>query len=390
MGTELAEPPQQTTSNKATPYRDIAEAAGIEVERVEHVKRTREVKLHPNTVYAVEGKLRYDRPITGAVDDVAIVSVDGASLPVPSHDDGYNVNVSGTDFLWHNVDIDQRATGAWGRIAAKGDRMQVANVETIGHGIEPGYRHDNRRPHDYGGPTLYMPATPRSTNTIRNCDFENGGTMQYKHYGVGQLGVWLAREHKGTLRIEDSRFAAFPGDATYVTNTTGELVCVDSVFDTNGTAGGRCAKGRFENCEFIFDYENSPLNELRDTENACVAIMVEAKQGESGVTIEDCSVTLANVDKSPAAIVVRNMTTPGRVDAIRNTDIHVSDNADDAADIMVMDKGASIKSVEGCVLDGSATGGESVANYADSPISVSGTGWRYPGGRKRTRGNVDW
>ena len=392
MGTELAAPPQQTAATIPKAQR-IAERRGLDVDRVEHVTETSEIAFESGVIYYADGPIEH----TGTVDvdhatNTGLVgTTDDARLVIPRGNWNYDIFIrGGHDLIVSGIDFDQRAGGgARGRIWMAGDNAHVEHLETLGLTSEPGYDPDDPSGHDMAGPTFYLPATHKDADTyLRDVRVVNGGTMQSEHWGMGPIGVWMATEHTGTLHVDGFEHVDCPSDSIYITNTTGSVDVDNSSFENCCTAAIRIAKGKIRNCEVSFDYRDTLLSNSDNPGNANVGIMIEAKQGESGVSIEDTTVNMRNVASCSAAIVCRNMTTPGRITRIENVKTSVSDNADDAADVMSMDAGARIDRVVDTEMSGTATGGESVVNYGAGTISLSNVDLDYPDGRRRSRGSV--
>ena len=392
MGTELAEPPQVTTNTVPKAQR-IAEKRGINVDRVKHVSKTSEIDFENGVIYSADGPIEHDGTINvGHARNTGLVGVtDDARLIIPRGNWDYDIFIrDGENLIYSGVDFDQRrGGGARGRLWLAGDNVHVEHLETLGLTPEPGYDPDDPAGHDMAGPTFYLPATGENADTyLRNVRVVNGGVMQSEHWGMGPIGVWMATEHTGTLHVDGFEHVDCPSDSIYITNTTGSVIVDNSSFENCCTAAIRIAKGEIRNCEVSFDYDDTRLENADNPGNANVGIMIEAKQGESGVSIEDTTVEMRNVASCSSAIVCRNMTTPGRITRIENCETSVSDNADDAADVMAMDSGARVDRVVDTEMSGTATGGESVANYGAGTISLSNVDIDYPRGRKRSRGSV--
>lgn len=375
-------------TNPKDPPKKRAKDAGFDIRNTKTVNKLEDIDGQANTLYIVDGAMTMDgKHGLGDVNNVAICGKNDARLIVPPYHREYTLTTTGgVGIMWSGIDIDQRNEGACGGLNLKAqDKTLIEYMQFHGYTGIPGYKggpvSDQSKVAD---PVLHTPALSSSGLVeIRDINLVSGGWMEHEHsWGVGPIGLFLAQQHTGTVHIKNSRFAAFPSDATYATNTTGRVLMDNVNFHTNGTASGRIARGYYKNCTCVFDYEKSPLQGGQNTNNGCLGLEAEAKQGVSHVDIINCTVKMVNVDECPAGIAARHLqsNTPGKIGKIKNCDVHIGSNAQNAADIWVND-GSSVDSITGCTFSGTATGGQSILNNGTIGSHSNNT-FDYPSGRQ--------
>ncbi|EMA47987.1 Kelch repeat-containing protein [Halococcus saccharolyticus] len=371
-----------STNPDATPE-ERASQAGFDIQNTVTASSTGDIGGASNTLYVVEGELSWDGQINiGNASDVAICGTGDASVPIPAGYRDYAVTVSGgSGFMWSGIDMDQTASGAWGRLNVNtSDRGFLEYFQTLGSG-----RRANPDPSASlgakSGPMISMPATSSGgANRIKNVGSVHAGVMANDHEGDRPIGVFLADDHEGTLNIVDSVFDSFPNNGLYATNTSGSVVATGTTFRNNGVSNGRIAHGRFENCTAAFDYENTELTNADAGAHGVQGFAVEDKGKGSGVTITGCTVELANVAKCGGGIDVRS----GVLHAIKNTEVHMG-NVGGAPDIIVDGRCEQIQST---ALSGSASSGTAVINNGPQ-MAVADVSIDYPSGRSDYSGPIN-
>lgn len=369
--------------------RERAERAGLDIRHVEHPTSTADITGRPHTCYVVDGALDYDGPADlGHVKDVAIIGTDGATLPIPAGNRGYDIRADGERF-YLSLDFDQRAPGAWGRFWTSGGHMIADNMTFIGSG-----RRANPTPGqplgDTAGPAMYMPATSDgAVNYMHNVTNVHGGVLPDEHFGDRPSGMWYGRSHTGALRITDSEISEFPNNGIYASASPGVFEIETTTFDTNGVSAVRLPHGFMANCHVVYNSADTGLRNADTPNHASLGIAIEQKK--AGVTsapapgIYNCTVELLNVPKTRGAIATYDIYRPAEIGTIANCEITVDRGAGrDTAHIYIS---GSCERIERCLLDGSADRGASVVNLGP-PIEVSGNEFDAPAGRENYRGAV--
>lgn len=382
-----------TQTDPTQPPADRAEQHGLTINNTVTVTSMADIDGADNTLYIVDGNngaLSHNgKHALGTVNDVAICGKNDAVLSIPAGFRDWSLTTSGgSGFLWSGIDLDQTADGAWGRLAINTSTNGIIEfVKTLGKGrlADPDPSAD-----PYGGTsgtTISIPATSTSgTNYIRNVSFVHGGVFPDQHYGDRPIGVFLAGDHAGTLRIVRSNFEEFPNNGLYATNTTGSVICSDTTFWNNGVTNGRIAFGEFINCTHGFDYTDTGMMNADAPEHAANGISVEDKGHGTDVDITNCSIEMVNVASCGGGIVTNDFGDgPGAFDRIEETDVHIY-NAQDAPDINI--RAGSVNEIVNCVFSGEADSGASVNN--DGPaVAVGGNEFSYPSGRAHYSGAIE-
>lgn len=393
MGTELAAPPGSTAA-RSTPYRDRAEAAGIDVDRVEHVSSTAEIDLRPRTVYAVSGRLERDGDITGRAEHVAIVGLGDGVLPVPHGNRGYDIGVRGGPFLLSGMTIDQTAGGgAWGRIAAPGDGMQLVDVEWRGSG-KPANPDPSEPIGQKSGPGVSMPATSESaTNVQRNVTNVHRGVLADIHFGDRPIGQWLGSKHKGTLRMVNCEYSAWANNALYASASPGRFEIEGGVYRDNGVSALRIAHGKMEDVVVEHDASRGLLGNANARGHASVGVAAEQKKdganGKPGPDLINVTVRMKDVSKGGAAARAYDIHGKAEWGKIIGCDLHVERKAGDyAADIEIR---GGVKAIRDLTVSGSNPRHHSIDNRSGERVVIDGFERDYPHSRKRDKGApVDW
>ncbi|WP_273835104.1 hypothetical protein [Halococcus sp. PRR34] len=382
----------QTTPTQ--PPADRAAQAGLTINTTTTVTSTSQINGDANTLHIIDGNSQdpftWDGPMDlGSIDDTAICGINGASISLPAGFRDRMITVSGgSGFLWSGVDIDQTASGAWGRFNINTSTNGIIEfVRTIGKG-----RRANPDPSEepYGattGATISIPAGSSSgTNHIRNVEFIHGGVFANQHFGDRPIGIFLAGGHSGTLRIERSVFEEFPNNGLYATNTTGEVIVADTRIWNNGVTNGRIARGEFINCVSGFDYTDTGMMNANNPGHAVRGFSVEDKGKGTDVDITNCTVRLVNVANAGGGIVTDDFGDgAGTFDQVTGTDVHIY-NAQDVPDVRIEE--GSINAITDCTFEGTADSGVSVQNNGPS-VTVSNNSFDYPAGRQRYAGPID-
>lgn len=371
-----------------------AKSHGIDIRRTKTVSSAGELRMKPHTRYVVTRPILANRRIgRDRTNDVEIVATESGSIVVPAHDVGYDILCKRAENVRVACPIDQRATGARGRIALPGDNNHLDGVRFLGDAIEPGYNPDGgRSARDQTGPTLYMPALGKGAkNHTKDVRLKHEGTCQSKHWGVGPIFAWAGPEHRGTWVFEDVEVIDNPSDGIYITNCTGSVIARRVTTRNNHTAGIRFANGKIIDCDVSYDYKHTTMKNAENSGNANVGIMIEAKQDESSVTIEGGRVHLANVGKSRGAINARHLTDPGIIERIDDVEIIV-DNAPyhrgDHAPGLMVDRSSACRVVKQCVFRGDAKTGTHIRNLSDTPVKSREN--MFSNKRKNANRNVNW
>lgn len=396
MGMDLATnagPIGSGSSGSESPARELARRIGLDIRRVEHVDSAGKIRGRDNTLYVATDDI--GKIDVGRVHDTAIVGQDGAdvSLTIDRRDRSWDVLAEGSNFVFANIDLDQRKPGAWGRVHAHGDGMWVRNLQTIGK-ARPANPDPSRPIQVTSGPTWSLVApSPNAVNGLVNVTDKHGGVLADRHFGDRPMGMWYGASHKGTVRIVNSELSEYPNNGLYATAAPGSIEAIDSRFWNNGVTAGRFSHGFWKRCDIGYDHENSGLGNADAENHGTVGIGVEQKKdgvtGESGPDIIDCTVRMKNVAKGGAGIRAYDIYKPAKIGDILRTDIHIERGCGDyAADMEIAGKVGEIKA---CELSGSNRQFASVHNTSGRTVTLDNTEWSYGGGRNRSKaGRVRW
>lgn len=264
--------------------------------------------VFPEGEYLLEGDSNGSMRITDA-ENVAFVGEDGATLKAPP-------NVNGSWFLvdqsrnvaFENIDVDVTANNAAPTLQfSVSTGLSVRDVEVIGRGTR-----DGSRPGTSGNVPVgnaFMPSV-RSSNghgVIENVVAKTGGRIGTYNQGKGRVGVFVGREHRGTLRIVNSRLEEFPNNGIYGSRTTGVVQVVGGKYENNDISqvriGSEGSYVRGATIRVDASRVRSP-NARADFLNSR-GIRIEAGPIQTaGAKVQNCDITIRDVPRSNGGIAV--------------------------------------------------------------------------------------
>lgn len=367
------------------------ERFGLDIQHIEWPTAVSDITSRSHTLYIVEQPLAHDTNLVlNGAQDIAIVGTGEGVLPIPETDRDYDINVDGASFYF-DLDIDQTARGAWGRINVTLSDTGYISCTKTGDG-----RHPDAGPDSYPGGAgvgLYPCATTSDAEIIvQGYHDEHNGVIGNHHMRPPRpIGIWLGQGHNGITYIENSHVEGYPNNGLYASAIAGTVIATNSTFAHNGVSNGRIARGAFINCLSKYDADEANTGNSYVETHATQGLASEAKKAGRGgeVAIENCRVEMGRVGKCGGGIDVRAGHGFGRITHIKNTEVHISDAArqgDEATQDIMVD--GTCELITGCRLSGSAASGVSIWNNGPKPIQLRGTVIDYPAGRRETRGDV--
>jgi|GEM_PF-5442026 len=365
-------------TDPSAPPAERAAQAGIDIQNTVNVSSSvGEIDAAPNTLYIVDGvELGHaGKHALGNVDNVAICGKNGASLKIPSGYRDFSVTVSGgSNFMWSGIDLDQTASGAYGRL-----NFNVANggfyesFKTIGSGRHPDASPGSSYPGVSNGQgQLHIPATsPSGTVRMKNVSLIHGGLNPNSHQKSYPIGIFFGDGgHKGTLNVVDSQIEEFGNNGIYASACSGTVNVSGGRLYNNAVAQYRVANGAIENCTVGYDANNNGMANADASGHATVGIASEQKKGGSGgsVDVKNCTVEFKNVPKTRGAIATYDIHGTGHFGTIEGCEIVVDKGASGAAHIHI---GGVCKTIADTTFGGTVSSGTCVVNQGP-PISTSG------------------
>lgn len=357
-------------TDPTAPPEERAEQAGITINNTKTVTSMAQIDGASNTLYIVDGSagpLQHDgKHGLGTVNNVAICGINDARLEVPAGFRDYSLTTSGgSNFMWSGIDLDQTASGAYGRLnISVAHAGFVESFQTIGSGAPSG-----------GGPgepyaQLHTPATSSSgTVRIKDVSLIHGGHFANNHQGkIGAFGIQFPGNHQGTLNIVDSQIEEFPNNGIYASACAGTINVKGGRYFNNGVSQVRIADGTIDGATIGYDYQNTGMSNADASGHGIVGIGSEQKKNGRGgsVDVKNCTFEWTNVKKTRAAIATYDIHSAGKFGVIEGNNITV-DNAGGAAHIRIDGNGNAIRNN---TFGGSVSGGSCLV--LKGQVSVSG------------------
>lgn len=305
-----------------------------------------------------------------------------AVLKAPPNRNGHWLTVDhGNRLLFENFDID--ATARRCRPTLKlgaADGLEVRDVEVV---RDDPYA-DQRPSGEVGNALLATVRSPTGSGVIERFVAKRGGYLGTYNAGKGRVGIFIGRNHEGTIKLVDCRIEEFPNNGVYASRTPGKVHVEGGVFRNNDISQVRLGS------------EGSHLT------NATVEVDADAVRNRNpdatylkprGVRVESGNVVTAGVTVRNSEISVKSGNASGIVigksgGRFRVVDTLIRIDARSVAGILAKPPtggtyppppephGGVVRNVK---ITGSATAGTAIKLYNRPNTTIAETAVRQPG-----------